>query len=108
MNPNAARCMWNGFRSVLSSFPPHDIVAETMARVLRGVVVKDGQGVLGNLVAGKPEAVRAFRDEDVEFLMPLLVEGLTQSCAGPADWISRRQNRRANPIAIRRAGLLLV
>jgi hypothetical protein len=36
---------------------------------------------LGNLVAGKPEAVRAFRDEDVVYLAPLLVEGLTRAAS---------------------------
>jgi hypothetical protein len=60
---------------------PITLSADTMARVLRGVVVKDGRGFLGNLVAGKPEAVRAFRDEDVEYLAPLLVEGLTRAAS---------------------------
>ena len=54
---------------------PMTLSADTMARVLRGVVVKDSRGLLGNLVAGKPEVVRAFRDEDVEYLAPLLVRG---------------------------------
>jgi hypothetical protein len=52
-----------------------------MARVLTGVVVKENRGLLGNLVAGKPEAVRAFRDEDVEYLAPLLVEGHTRAAS---------------------------
>jgi hypothetical protein len=34
-----------------------------MARVLSGVLVKENRGFLGILVAGKPEAVRAFRDK---------------------------------------------
>ncbi len=61
----------------------HPIVlsTDTMARVLRGVIVKDSPGVLGKLVAGKPETVRAFGDEDVEYLAPLLVEGLTKAAA---------------------------
>ena len=58
---------------------PMTLSADTMARVLRGVVVQDRRGVLGNLAAGKPEAVRAFREEDVEYLAPLLVEGLTRA-----------------------------
>jgi len=57
---------------------PMTLSAYTMARVLRGVIVKDSRGVLGNLVAGKQEAVRAFRDDDVEYLAPLLVEALTR------------------------------
>lgn len=52
-----------------------------MARVLSGVVVKEDRGLLGYLVSGKPEAVRAFRDEDVEYLAPLLVEGLTRAAS---------------------------
>ena len=49
-----------------------------MARVLSGVVVKENRGFLGILVAGKPEAVRVFSDEDVDYLAPLLVEGFTR------------------------------
>jgi hypothetical protein len=60
---------------------PITLSADTMARVLRGVVVKDSRGVLGNLGAGKPEAVRAFRDEDIEYLAPLLAEGLTRAAS---------------------------
>ena len=60
---------------------PITLSADTMARILRGVVVKESRGFLGILVATKPEAVRAFRDEDVEFLTPLLVEGLTRAAA---------------------------
>ena len=63
------------------AFHPMSLSADTMARVLRGVVVKDSRGLLGNLVAGKPEVVRAFRDEDVEYLAPLLVEGLTRAAS---------------------------
>ena len=33
------------------------------------------------LVVGEPEAVRAFRDETVEYLAPLLVEGLTRAAS---------------------------
>ncbi|MEK6671035.1 MAG: hypothetical protein AABY48_04270 [Nitrospirota bacterium] len=62
---------------------PITLSADTMARVLRGVVVKDGRGVLGNLStsASKLEAVRAFGDEDVEYLTPLLIEGLTKAAS---------------------------
>ena len=60
---------------------PITLSTDTMARVLRGVVVKKSPGVLGNMVATKPEAVRAFGDEDVDYLAPLLVEGLTKAAA---------------------------
>ena len=60
---------------------PITLSAGTMARVLRGVIVKDSRGLLPNLVAGKSEAVRAFGDEDIEYLAPLLVEGLTRAAS---------------------------
>ena len=60
---------------------PMTLSAETMARVLRGVAVKDNGALFHNLVYGKPEAVRAFRDEDVEYLAPLLAEGLTKAAS---------------------------
>jgi hypothetical protein len=60
---------------------PIALSADTMARVLRGVVVKENRGLLGKLAAEKPEAVRAFSEEDVEYLAPLLVEGLTRAAA---------------------------
>jgi hypothetical protein len=62
---------------------PLTLSADTMARVLRGVVVKDTRGVLGTLAgnAGKLEAVRAFGDEEVEYLTPLLVEGLARAAS---------------------------
>ena len=60
---------------------PIKLPIDTMARVLRGVVVKENRGFLGNLVGGKPEAVRVFGDEDVEYLAPLLVEGLTRAAS---------------------------
>ena len=65
----------------LQATHPMTLSAETMARVLRGVVVKDSRGRLGNLAAGKPEAVRAFADEDVAYLAPLLAEGLTRAAS---------------------------
>ncbi len=40
------------------------------------MVVKKNRGVLGILVAGKPEVVRAFKDEDDEYLAILMVEEL--------------------------------
>jgi len=60
---------------------PITLSADTMARVLRGVVVQDNGAFFKNLVSGKPEAVRAFKEEDVEYLAPLLVEGLTRAAS---------------------------
>ena len=60
---------------------PVTLSVDTMARVLRGVVVKENRGFFQLAVAGKAEAVRVFRDEDVEYLTPLLVEGLARAAS---------------------------
>ena len=60
---------------------PITLSADTMARVLRGVVVQDNGAFFKNLIFGKPEVIRAFKDEDVEYLAPLLVEGLTRAAS---------------------------
>jgi hypothetical protein len=60
---------------------PIALSADTKAWVFSGAVVKENRGLLGNLVAGKPEAIRAFRDEAVAYLAPLLVEGLTRAAS---------------------------
>ena len=60
---------------------PITLSADTIARVLRGVVIQDGREVLGKPSVSKPEAVRVFGDEDVEYLVPLLVEGLSRAAS---------------------------
>jgi hypothetical protein len=62
---------------------PVTLSVDIMARILRGVVVQDSRGVLGKLAASasKPEAIRAFGDEDVAYLAPLLIEGLTRAAS---------------------------
>lgn len=60
---------------------PITLSTDTMARVLRGVVVKDSRGVSKNSAGDKAEAVRAFGDDDIGYLAPLLVEGLTRAAA---------------------------
>lgn len=52
-----------------------------MARDFSCMVVKENRGVLGILVVGKPEVVRAFKDEDVEYLATLLVEELIRAAS---------------------------
>ena len=85
---------------------PVTLSADTMARVLRGVVVKDSRGVLGKLAAGtaKPEAVRAFRDEDVEYLAPLLVAGLTRAASDQQ--VGFRVVQASTPIQAQSAGMV--
>lgn len=52
-----------------------------MARVHSSMVVKENRGILGVLVAGKPKVVRAYNDEDVEYLATLLVEELIRAAS---------------------------
>jgi hypothetical protein len=82
----------------LQAAHPIRVSADTMARVLRGVNIKENRGFLVNAIAGKQEPVRVLRDEDVEFLAPLLVEGLARAASdqqvgfrfgrtgAPAEW----------------------
>lgn len=60
---------------------PITLSVDTMARVLRGVAVKEDRGPFGNIIIGRPGAVPAFRDEDVQFLAPLLAEGLARAAS---------------------------
>jgi hypothetical protein len=60
---------------------PITFSADTMARTLRGVLIKEGRGALGYLHPGKPEAARVFADEEVEYLTPLLTEGLKRAAS---------------------------
>ena len=57
---------------------PITLSADTIARVLRGVAVKEDRGPFGNIIIGR-STVRAFKDEDIQFLAPLLVEGLARA-----------------------------
>jgi hypothetical protein len=60
---------------------PMRVSADMMTRVLRGVVVKDTGGVLGSLVGRKPQTMQAFGNEDVEYLAPLLADGLARAAS---------------------------
>jgi hypothetical protein len=60
---------------------PIRIDSNTIALVLRGVLVRSDQGVLQNLLAGKPDALRAFSDDDVAYLAPLISDGLMRAAA---------------------------
>ena len=60
---------------------PMKVSADMMTRVLRGVVVKDTGGVLGSLVGSKPQTMQAFGNEDVEYLAPLLADGLARAAS---------------------------
>ena len=51
----------------------------TIARILRGVYVRNDQSTLQTFFSGKPDALRAFSDEEVTFLTPLIAEGLRRA-----------------------------
>ena len=74
---------------------PITLSTDTMGQVLRGVAVKENRELLGGLILGKPEAVLVFREEDIQFLAPLLVEGLTK--AAPDQKVSFRVVQRGMP-----------
>src|SRR5262249_19747904 len=56
---------------------PITLSVDTMARVLRSVAIKEGRDLLEGLFF-RPRGIQVFRDEDVQFLAPLLAEGLTR------------------------------
>lgn len=60
---------------------PIRIDSNTIALVLRGVLVRSDQGLLQNLLAGKPDSLRAFSDNDVAYLAPLIADGLTRAAS---------------------------
>ena len=60
---------------------PIKIAPATIALVLRGVWVRSDQGVLHNLVAGKTDPLRAFTDDEVAYLAPLIADGLSRAAA---------------------------
>lgn len=65
----------------LQAAHPIKIDQETLARVLRGISIKDNQGLLQDLLAGQPQAVAAFTEDDIHYLAPLLAEALTRAAA---------------------------
>jgi hypothetical protein len=87
----------------LQTTHPTMLSADTMARVLRGVVVKENRGFLGGLVGSKPEPVRALGDEDVEYLAPLLVEGLTRAASDQQ--VGFRVGKTGPPAELRKGSL---
>jgi hypothetical protein len=60
---------------------PVKLAPGTLNRVLRGILVRDEHGLLKNLIAGKAETYRVFSDDEVAYLAPLLVDGLTRAAA---------------------------
>src|SRR5262245_37923135 len=55
---------------------PIKMPADTIARVLRGVLVSEDQGSLGAIGTRRSKATRVFQDEAVAYLAPLIEVGL--------------------------------
>lgn len=60
---------------------PIRIDSNTIALVLRGVLVRSNQGVLQKLLSGKSDTQLAFSDEDVAYLAPLISDGLMRAAS---------------------------
>lgn len=56
----------------------HPVVLDEwlLRRLLRGVLVTPRQGSVTTLIFGSPEPVRAFSDQDADYLAPLIVKAL--------------------------------
>ena len=90
-------------RSVQASHPM-TLSPEMMGRILRGVIVANSRGFIADLVAGKSEPARAFGDVDVDYLAPLLVEGLAR--AAPDQQVGFRIIQDGTPISEQSGGLV--
>ena len=64
-----------------SAAHPLKIQPTTMTHILRGITVQEESGLLGSLTGRTPEPVRVFTDDQIHFLVPLLVEGLTKAAS---------------------------
>jgi hypothetical protein len=62
---------------------PIKLEREVIARTLRGIYVREDRSTLQTLFSGSSETdvVRPFSDEDVDYLAPLIVTGLSQAAA---------------------------
>ena len=58
---------------------PIKLDVATIARVLSGVYVRNDHSTVQTFLSGKPDALRAFSDEEVTFLTPLIAEGLMRA-----------------------------
>ncbi|SPP64274.1 hypothetical protein [Nitrospira lenta] len=60
---------------------PIRIQPEVMTQILRGITAQEESGLLGKFAGSKSEPVRVFTEEQVQFLAPLLTEGLTKAAS---------------------------
>ncbi len=81
---------------------PIILAPETIAQVLRGVMVLDERIALSSLLSDQPRTTRVFSEEEIAFLTPLLVTAFTR--AAPDQQIGFRIVARGAPSYSTRAG----
>lgn len=81
---------------------PIKLPAGTVTRVLRGVRVRDNQGFLQDIGVRKADALPAFSEEDVAYLAPLIIDGLSR--AAPDQQVGFTVNQRGAPVYSQRVG----
>lgn len=65
-------------RSFLAAHPIK-LDQETVTRVLRGVLIKEDEGLMHNLMTGQAALVPAFTDEEVRYLAPLVTDAFRRA-----------------------------
>ncbi|OGW66706.1 MAG: hypothetical protein A3H49_00445 [Nitrospirae bacterium RIFCSPLOWO2_02_FULL_62_14] len=74
---------------------PITLEAWIIARALRGIQVRDDRNTLQAFLSSRPEAVRAFSDQESDFLAPIISTALAK--ASPDQRIGFRINQAASP-----------
>ncbi len=67
---------------------PVRLAPELIAKTLHGVQIREGKGLLQSFSAQQNQAVSVFSQEDIDFLAPVIAEGLNQ--AAPDQQVSFR------------------
>lgn len=81
---------------------PIKLPAGTVARVLRGVLVRDNQGFLQDIGVRKAEALPAFSEDDVAYLAPLITDGLSRAASDQQ--VGFTVNQQGAPVYSQRVG----
>ena len=72
---------------------PIKIAPDIVSRILRGIFVRNDQRLLQTLIAGKPDAMQTFSNDDAAYLAPLLAEGLSRAASDQQVGFRVRQTR---------------
>jgi hypothetical protein len=80
---------------------PQNLELATLRRVLQGVIVQPRQGTLTTLVFGESRKLRAFSDEEIDYLSPFLLHGLAQAGPSQAVGFVLRHGTRFGPLETR-------